>query len=48
MPTILAETFITALARLSKGERKQARLTAFELQSDPDHRDCSLIVSARK
>ena len=36
MPTLLAETFITALARLSNEERKQAKLTAFELQSDPD------------
>lgn len=36
MPTLLAETFITALSRLSNDERKQAKLTAFELQSDPD------------
>jgi hypothetical protein len=36
MPTLLAETFITALTRLTNEERKQAKLTAFELQSDPN------------
>lgn len=36
MPTLLADSFITALARLSNEERKQAKLTAFELQSNPD------------
>lgn len=36
MPTLLADSFITALARLTNEERKQAKLTAFELQSNPD------------
>src|ERR1700687_1954671 len=36
MPTLLADSFIAALARLANEERKQAKLTAFELQSNPD------------
>jgi len=36
MPTLLADSFITALARLTNEERKQAKLTAFELQSNPN------------
>jgi hypothetical protein len=36
MPTLLADSFITALARLTNEERKQAKLTSFELQSNPD------------
>lgn len=34
MPTILADTFHTSLARLNGQEQKQAKLTAFDLQSD--------------
>ena len=34
MPTILADTFTAALAKLSNDEQKQAKLTAYELQAD--------------
>jgi AAA domain/UvrD-like helicase C-terminal domain len=37
MPTILADTFTAALARLSNEEQKQAKLTAYELQANPAH-----------
>ncbi|HWJ75031.1 MAG TPA: 3'-5' exonuclease [Kaistia sp.] len=36
MPTILADSFTTSLARLSNDEQKQAKLTAFDLQAQPD------------
>jgi hypothetical protein len=37
MPTILADTFTSALAKLSNEEQKQAKLTAYELQANPAH-----------
>jgi hypothetical protein len=37
MPTILADSFIASLARLANNEQKQAKLTAFDLQGNPDH-----------
>jgi superfamily I DNA/RNA helicase len=36
MPTILADSFTAALAKLTNDEQKQAKLTAFDLQTDPD------------
>ena len=36
MPTILADTFTAALARLSGEEQKQAKLTVYDLQTKPD------------
>lgn len=36
MPTILADSFTTSLARLASDERKQAQLTAFTLMTEPD------------
>ncbi|RWC95952.1 MAG: DNA helicase, partial [Mesorhizobium sp.] len=36
MPTILADSFTTALAKLANDEQKQAKLTAFDLQANPD------------
>ncbi|MGQ7790961.1 hypothetical protein ACUN0C_00960 [Faunimonas sp. B44] len=42
MPTILAESFTASLGRLSDNEQKQAKLTAFDLQTDrvePGHDD---------
>ncbi len=36
MPTILADSFTASLARLANDEQKQAKLTAFDLQTDPD------------
>lgn len=36
MPTILADSFTASLARLTNDEQKQAKLTAFDLQTDPD------------
>lgn len=36
MPTILADTFQSSLARLSNQEQKQAKLTAYDLQTEPD------------
>ena len=35
MPTILADSFTASLAKLSNDEQKQAKLTAFDLQTDP-------------
>lgn len=37
MPIVLADSFISALARLTNEEQKQAKLTAFDLQSNPEH-----------
>ncbi|MGO6669190.1 UvrD-helicase domain-containing protein [Rhizobium ruizarguesonis] len=36
MNTILADSFTDALARLTNDEQKQVKLTAFDLQTDPD------------
>lgn len=36
MTTILADSFTAALAKLTNEEQKQAKLTAFDLQTDPD------------
>jgi superfamily I DNA/RNA helicase len=36
MPTILAVTFTSSLAKLNGQEQKQAKLTAFDLQTEPD------------
>ncbi len=36
MPTILADTFQVALSRLTGQEQKAVKITAFDLQSDPD------------
>lgn len=36
MTTILADSFTAALARLTNDEQKQAKLTAFDLQVNPD------------
>src|SRR3954451_8373619 len=36
MPTILADSFTAALSRLTNEEQKQAKLTAFDLHSNPD------------
>lgn len=36
MTTILADSFTASLARLSNDEQKQAKLTAFDLQTNPD------------
>lgn len=36
MPTILADSFTTALGRLATDEQKQAKLTVFDLQTEPD------------
>ncbi len=36
MPTLLADTFTASLARLTNDEQKQAKLTAFDLQTAPD------------
>lgn len=42
MTTILADTFQSALARLTGQEQKAAKITAFDLQSDPDRPGMSL------
>ncbi|MGR9143937.1 UvrD-helicase domain-containing protein [Rhizobium leguminosarum] len=36
MTTILADSFTAALAKLTNDEQKQVKLTAFDLQTDPD------------
>lgn len=36
MSTILADSFTSSLAKLSNDEQKQAKLTAFDLQANPD------------
>jgi len=36
MPTILADSFTASLAKLANDEQKQAKLTAFDLQTNPD------------
>lgn len=36
MPTILADSFTASLAKLSNDEQKQAKLTAYDLQTDPN------------
>jgi hypothetical protein len=36
MPTILADSFTSSLARLTGQEQKQAKLTAFDLQTEPN------------
>jgi hypothetical protein len=36
MPTILADTFTAALGRLSGEEQKQAKLTVYDLQTEPN------------
>ena len=36
MTTILADSFTAALAKLTNDEQKQAKLTAFDLQTDAD------------
>ncbi|MER9724659.1 MULTISPECIES: 3'-5' exonuclease [unclassified Mesorhizobium] len=36
MPTILADSFTSSLAKLVNDEQKQAKLTAFDLQANPD------------
>jgi hypothetical protein len=36
MPILLADTFTASLARLTNDEHKQAKLTAFDLQTAPD------------
>ncbi|MDQ2079047.1 3'-5' exonuclease [Xanthobacteraceae bacterium Astr-EGSB] len=36
MPTVLAESFIAAIARLSGDEQKQVKLTVYDLQTEPD------------
>ena len=37
MNIILADTFTASLARLTDPEQKQAKLTAFDLQTAPGH-----------
>lgn len=37
MNVILADSFTISLARLTRDEQKQAKLTAFDLQTSPDH-----------
>ena len=37
MPTILADSFTAALAKLANDEQKQAKLTVYDLQTNPDH-----------
>ena len=37
MSTILADSFTASLAKLTNDEQKQAKLTAFDLQTSPDH-----------
>ncbi len=37
MQTILAESFTSSLAKLANDEQKQVKLTAFDLQTNPDH-----------
>lgn len=37
MNVILADSFTISLARLTRDEQKQAKLTAFDLQTAPDH-----------
>ncbi|AKI02678.1 DNA helicase [Hoeflea sp. IMCC20628] len=36
MPTILADSFTASLAKLSNDEQKRVKLTAFDLQTEPD------------
>src|SRR5579864_6385556 len=36
MPTILADSFTAALGKLTGDEQKQVKLTAFDLQTEPD------------
>lgn len=36
MPTILADSFTASLAKLANDEQKQAKLTAFDLQTNPN------------
>jgi hypothetical protein len=36
VPTILADSFTASLAKLREQEQKQAKLTAFDLQTEPD------------
>ncbi|MGO8224444.1 3'-5' exonuclease [Rhizobium ruizarguesonis] len=36
MPTILADSFTTSLTKLTNDEQKQVKLTAFDLQTDPN------------
>ncbi|TIW04019.1 MAG: DNA helicase, partial [Mesorhizobium sp.] len=36
MTTILADSFTASLAKLANDEQKQAKLTAFDLQANPD------------
>lgn len=36
MPTILADSFTASLAKLTNDEQKQVKLTAFDLQTDPN------------
>lgn len=36
MPTILADSFTASLAKLANDEQKQVKLTAFDLQTNPD------------
>jgi len=36
MPTILADSFTISLAKLANDEQKQVKLTAFDLQTDPN------------
>lgn len=36
MPTILADSFTSSLTKLANDEQKQAKLTAFDLQANPD------------
>jgi len=35
MTTVLADSFTASLAKLTNDEQKQAKLTAFDLQTDP-------------
>lgn len=42
MPTILADSFTAALAKLANDEQKQAKLTAFDLQTDPQRPGLSM------
>jgi hypothetical protein len=37
LPTILADSFTAALAKLANDEQKQAKLTVYDLQTSPDH-----------
>ena len=36
MPTVLADTFTSALGKLTGDEQKQVKLTVFDLQTEPD------------